>query len=166
MPGEDRDRKRHQNDGGDLRRIEFFFQKHCAEEDAEQRIDEITKGGIKRAAGADRPDIDAPVNADKGGRQARHGKHFRVLQRRPDFRCPPECNQHRRRDRYRPNDAVNNDLDRRNMRDRFHVEGRNPHSRYAESAKANRARCRRPLGPGAFCRVPWEYRQIVRMVLS
>lgn len=140
MPGEDRDCERHQNDGGDLRRIEFFLQKHCPEEDAEQRIDEITQSRIERATRTDRPDIDTPVDADQSGRKARHGKHFRVFQRRPDFRRPPDRYEYGSGDRHRPDDAVNDDLDRRNMRNRLHVEGKEPPQQICGKRESKTAR--------------------------
>ncbi len=112
MPGEDGHRNRHEADGGDLRRIEFFLQQYGTEEDAEQRIDEIAERGIKCAARADRPDVDAPVDADERSRKTRHRKHLRTSQRRTDFSRTPEHDQHHRCDRHRPDDAMHDDLDR------------------------------------------------------
>lgn len=100
MPGEDRNGQPHEADGGDLRRIKLFLEQYRAEEDAEQRIDKIAKRGIECAARADRPDIDAPVDADERGREACHGKHFRGFQRSADFRRATESDEDGGADRH------------------------------------------------------------------
>ena len=115
----------------------------------------------ERAACADRPDIDAPVDADEDGRQACHGQHLRGSERGSDFRRASERNQHDGRNRHRPDDAMDDDLNRRNMRNRLHVKGKKPPEQISGKRESKTARAVAALlGRERFVECHGEYRQL------
>ncbi|MCY1302662.1 hypothetical protein D9M70_523330 [compost metagenome] len=118
--GDGRCRKRDRNH---LRRVRLFLQQHRAEEDRKQRVDIVAERRLDRAAGANRPDIDAPVDGDQHGGQRRHAQHARRAQRHRDVIGTTEPKQNQTRERHRPHDPVRHHFRRRNVRDGLHEEG-------------------------------------------
>ena len=63
-----------------LGRPQSFAEHHDAEQDRDQRVDEVAEAGLDHVAGVDALDVDAPVDRDQHGGQRRAGRAAPVAQ--------------------------------------------------------------------------------------
>lgn len=112
-----------------LQSAQLLVQDEDAEQDGEQRVDEVAEGGLDHLARVDRPDVDAPVDRDDRGGDGQQRDLPRLgAQLREPAPVPGHGQQDRDRDE-RPEHPVGQDLQGAGRFEQRPVQGEQaPHS--------------------------------------
>ena len=99
-----------QRDRNPLNAAQVFLEHDDAERDAHERSDEVTERRLEDVAGVDRPDVDAPVDADQQGGEREQADSSPIAAQREHESPPPADGEDARDEHQRPQHAVGQDL--------------------------------------------------------